>query len=129
VDRPRGGHRGDRTDAGDHRFGLGGQFGVRALDRPSRCDGQHVGAQRFQLAMQLLAGRGRDAHHGDHGGDADRDAQRGQQCAGGPSAQPRRADTDDIAGFHARRVEAHCDTTRPSRTWIRRSNSAATAVS
>ena len=71
------------TDARDHAGGGQGQGG-RATEEllPGR-HGQEVGAQLVELGEQARPARLGDPEHGHHGGDADADADRGEE---GPHA-------------------------------------------
>jgi hypothetical protein len=77
-DQPGRGDRVDRRDLADHADGLAGEVGVRAEEVLAPTDGEQVGAQRGYLPVEVLAARRRDADDGDHGGDADGDAERGE---------------------------------------------------
>src|SRR5690606_20912249 len=96
-----GGDGGDGGDLTDHGLGLGGQVRGVAEQGPAGRDGEQVGAEGGQPAVQVLPAGGGDADDAEHGGDADGDAERRQEDPQRPGAQAGAAGAQDVGGAHA----------------------------
>ena len=104
-----------RRRLGDRRDGRGERHGVGRADRAwglERLAHQHdVGAERLELLAGLFAGDLAERDHGDHRGDADRDADEAQH-----RAQPRLAQAvGRLAGIGAEDGEGARHRGRPTR--------------
>lgn len=98
LDRTDRGDRLHRADPADHRLGVLGQLGGVTGHRRPGGDGQQIGAQGGECAVEPGARRGRDPHDPDHRRDADGDAERGQERPQRSGPQAHRPHLDDVPG-------------------------------
>ena len=88
ADRPGALHLLHTADAADHGRRRGRQLGGAAGEALAVADGEQVGAELVDLGQQAGLGGGGQAEHGDDGGHADGDTERGQPGPQLPGAQP-----------------------------------------
>lgn len=87
--------------AADHRHGLRRERGLAAVGGLARGDPEQVRAEGVEPPVHLrLPGAG-DADHRDHGGDADGDAESGEEGTQGAGPQARPAEAYDVGGPEA----------------------------
>ncbi len=139
VAQPRGHRAGVADDLGEQlavarheptgRPGTRRRAGVADVDVTGD-DEDQVAAQTLDLALDLLPGARADRHHQHHGGDADDDAEHGEQAADPVAAQRIQGDAERLEALHARPDRAPVSSSmRPSRTRTWRRARPATSLS